>query len=153
MESDTNNEYDRNNNNNNDYSNNNNSNNNNNNINYNNNNNNNNNNRSITNNNSNKNTRKKTTKIKPEKIKIKHEIKDGHISLSRAFLCLFGCIFYIGVLAGVVVYFCKILAHLLGVGGSTVGATIVALGSEVSGRERVRERVIMIITIIMMIQE
>jgi Ca2+/Na+ antiporter len=53
------------------------------------------------------------------------------VPLSRAFFSLFVCIVYVGILASVVVNLCSTLVDELGVGGSTLGATVVALGAEV----------------------
>jgi len=53
------------------------------------------------------------------------------VSLFRAVWCLATCICYVGGLAAVIVALCHRISHLIGVGGSTVGATLVALGSEI----------------------
>lgn len=53
------------------------------------------------------------------------------VSLFRAVWCLTTCIIYVGLLASLIVALCHRISHLLGIGGSTVGATLVALGSEI----------------------
>jgi Ca2+/Na+ antiporter len=56
---------------------------------------------------------------------------NSYVPLWRAVACLLVCLFYVGLLASAIVQLCEKLSHLVGVGGSTVGATLVALGSEV----------------------
>jgi Ca2+/Na+ antiporter len=56
---------------------------------------------------------------------------NSYVPLWRAVACLIVCLFYVGLLASAIVQLCEKLSHLVGVGGSTVGATLVALGSEV----------------------
>ena len=57
--------------------------------------------------------------------------RTSHIPLWRAIASLIFCLFYIGGLATIIVELCKSLSDIVGVGGSTVGATLVAMGSEV----------------------
>lgn len=54
-----------------------------------------------------------------------------HVPVWRAFLVFFTCIFHVGVLASVIVSLCEVLVRVIGVDSSTLGATLVALGSEV----------------------
>jgi Ca2+/Na+ antiporter len=58
-------------------------------------------------------------------------VTHSYVPLWRAVACLIVCLFYVGLLASAIVQLCEKLSHLVGVGGSTVGATLVALGSEV----------------------
>ena len=54
------------------------------------------------------------------------------VPLYRAIGSLVVCIIFLGLSATIIINLCECLSHLLGIGGSTVGATLVAIGSEVS---------------------
>ena len=54
------------------------------------------------------------------------------VPLYRAISVLLACLFCIGALASLIIFFCTDLAKSLGVDQSTLGATLVALGAEVS---------------------
>ena len=87
-------------------------------------------NKSMNNNNlDNNNSSNSYSRIEIEKSRL--SLRKGHVPLCRALASLAVCVLYIGLLAGAVMKLCVVLSHVLGVGGSTVGATLVALGSEV----------------------
>ena len=53
------------------------------------------------------------------------------VPLWRAIFVLVACVGYVGILASIIVSICERLVGVLGIGTSTIGATLVALGSEV----------------------
>jgi Ca2+/Na+ antiporter len=56
---------------------------------------------------------------------------NAKIPLTRLFFILFACIIYMGLLTTFLVTLCQILVSYLDIGKSTIGATLVALGSEI----------------------
>ena len=57
--------------------------------------------------------------------------RTGEITITRSLTAMAMCVACISVLTTLIVFFCSVLVAHLGIGNSTIGATLVALGSEI----------------------